>query len=98
VAAPQTPVAALATQAGAPDSTARKDRLSLQKDVLQVATDNRIKTWTGVTQALGGAALAGAGGLLFAWRSQRTAWRSASAACSSRNLAEWTPITARSPA
>lgn len=44
-------------------------RLALEKDLLLYETDNRIKIWTAIVQAIGGAALFI--GLLFTWRNLR---------------------------
>jgi pentapeptide repeat protein len=44
-------------------------RLALEKDLLLYETDNRIKIWTAIVQAIGGAALFV--GLLFTWRNLR---------------------------
>jgi hypothetical protein len=41
-------------------------RMTLEKELLLYETDNRIKIWTGIVQAIGGAALFV--GLLFTWR------------------------------
>ena len=46
-----------------------KERLALEKDLLQYETDNRVKIWTTIVQAIGGAALLI--GLLFTWRNLR---------------------------
>ena len=46
-------------------------RLALEKDLLLYETDNRIKIWTAIVQAIGGAALFI--GLLFTWRNLRAA-------------------------
>ncbi|HEV8194872.1 MAG TPA: pentapeptide repeat-containing protein [Ktedonobacterales bacterium] len=46
-----------------------KDRLALEKDLLLYETDNRIKIWTAIVQALAGVALLV--GLLFTWRNLR---------------------------
>ena len=46
-----------------------KERLALEKDLLLYETDNRVKIWTAIVQALGGAALLV--GLLFTWRNLR---------------------------
>jgi len=64
----QTQVVALSTQVAAPDYALLKDRVTLQKDVFQSETDNRIKIWTGFTQALGVGALLSAATILLAWR------------------------------
>lgn len=50
-------------------SLAAKERLALEKDLLLYETDNRIKIWTAIVQALGGSALLV--GLLFTWRNLR---------------------------
>ena len=44
-------------------------RLALEKELLLYETDNRIKIWTAIVQAIGGAALLV--GLLFTWRNLR---------------------------
>ena len=46
-----------------------KDHLTLEKDLIQYETDNRVKIWTAIVQALGGAALLA--GLLLTWRTLR---------------------------
>lgn len=46
-----------------------KDRLELEKDLLQYETDSRVKIWTAIVQAVGGGALLL--GLLFTWRNLR---------------------------
>lgn len=50
-----------------------KERLALEKDLLQYETDNRVKIWTAIVQAIGGAALLI--GLLFTWRNLRATQR-----------------------
>lgn len=55
----------VASRAGLP----MKERLALEKDLLQYETDNRVKIWTAIVQAIGGAALLV--GLLFTWRNLR---------------------------
>lgn len=55
----------MASRAGLP----LKERLALEKDLLLYETDNRIKIWTVLVQAIGGAALLI--NLLFAWRNLR---------------------------
>ena len=52
-----------------PQTLPPSDRLALEKDLLQYETDNRIKIWTAIVQAAGGAALLI--GLLFTWRNLR---------------------------
>ena len=49
------------------------DRLALEKDLLQYETDNRVKIWSAIAQAAGGAALLI--GLLFTWRNLRATQR-----------------------
>jgi hypothetical protein len=46
-----------------------QQRLALEKDLLQYETDNRVKIWSAIVQAAGGAALLI--GLLFTWRNLR---------------------------
>jgi hypothetical protein len=46
-----------------------KDSLTLEKDLMQYETDNRIKIWTAIVQAVGGAVLLV--GLFFTWRNLR---------------------------
>ncbi|MCV2369467.1 pentapeptide repeat-containing protein [Roseateles oligotrophus] len=46
-------------------------RLALEKDLLQYETDNRIKIWTVIVQAAGGAALLV--GIMFSWKNLRAA-------------------------
>jgi hypothetical protein len=48
-----------------------KDRLTAEKDLLQYQTDNQIKIWTGIVQAIGAAVLAIGG--YFTWRNLRVA-------------------------
>jgi hypothetical protein len=46
-----------------------QQRLALERDLLQYETDNRVKIWSAIVQAAGGAALLI--GLLFTWRNLR---------------------------
>ena len=46
-----------------------QQRLALERDLLQYETDNRVKIWSAIVQAVGGAALLI--GLLFTWRNLR---------------------------
>jgi hypothetical protein len=48
-----------------------KDRLAFEKDLLQYETDNQIKIWTGIVQAIGASVLAI--GAYFTWRNLRVA-------------------------
>jgi hypothetical protein len=56
-------------ETASPTDLVPKDRLALEKDLLQYETDNRVKIWTAIVQAIGGAALLV--GLLFTWRTLR---------------------------
>ena len=59
----------IASRAGLPIG----ERLALEKDLLQYETDNRVKIWTAIVQATGGATLLI--GLLFTWRNLRATQR-----------------------
>src|SRR5947209_454361 len=75
---PQNPadeLAPLATQVALPqakptdDVLEPKDRLALQRGLIQDAADSRIKTWTLIAQVIGAAVLAIGG--YFTWRNLR---------------------------
>jgi hypothetical protein len=65
--APGTPIIAGAT----PAPLEAKDRLALQRDLLQYETDSQIKIWTTIVQAVGGAVVLV--GIWFTWRNLRVA-------------------------
>ena len=56
----------LASEIAATEFRDPKDALALKKDLLQYETDNQIKIWTALAQALG--AIVIAGGVYFTWR------------------------------
>lgn len=66
-----TRAASLASEIASTTFQDPKDRLALQRDLLQYETDNQIKIWTALAQVLG--ALVIAGGVYFTWTSLQIA-------------------------